>query len=116
MSIALKVLGVQEDNGWYAIAIDMNLRGFGKNSEEALDDLLETIEFQINYAIHHGTLDQIFIPADKYYLDLYEKIVIEEIKQRRMDSESKEHEKDYIVQDVFMPSINQNVSNESLHP
>ena len=84
MSIALKVLGVQEDNGWYAI--------------------------------HHGTLDQIFIPAGKYYLDLYEKIVIEEIKQRRMDSESKEHEKDYIVQDVFMPSINQNISNESLHP
>ena len=49
MSIALKVLGVQEDNGWYAIAIDMNLRGFGKNSE-----LLSKVVFELKIKRQSG--------------------------------------------------------------
>ena len=121
MEFAIKVLGVQEDGGWYAIAIDMNLSGYGENFDEALDDLKNAIEFQIKYAVNHGTLENIFVPAEKKYCDLYNKTVLQEIKHHYFTSKStgnvksKNFGKGCLIQDVFMSSINPNFSQQLIH-
>ena len=113
---AIKVLGIKEDDGWYAIALSMNLRGYGNNFDGALKDLLQAIDAQLSYAYQHDTLEGIFVPAEKYYLDLYDKIIIEEIRQSQESDKLKSppNEKNYIAKDIFMPTFHKNNSYETV--
>ena len=116
MELSFKVLGVPEDGGWYAISVDMNLSGYGKNFEGALDDLKNAIKFQIEYAIDNGTLENIFVPAEKKYCDMYYKTAIQEITHHYFTHEStgktksEDFGEDCLIRDVFMSSISPNYS------
>ena len=72
--ISTRVLGLEEDDSWCAIALDMSLRGYGSTFEGALEALDEAIDAQVSFAIQHGTLDSIFIPADAHYVEIYSDI------------------------------------------
>ena len=71
IEFSTRVLGLEEDGTWCAIALDLSLRGYGKTFEEAAEALDEAIEAQVSFAIQHGTLDSIFVPAEAHYVELY---------------------------------------------
>ncbi len=82
----------------------MNLMGFGNTFEEALNKLFEAITFQIEYAIKHDILENIFVPAEEHYWNLYKSIIIEHIKEieKSKSEESEKKEINHIVKDVYI--------------
>jgi len=68
----VRVVGLMEDDLWYARALELNLLGYGESFAEALDDLKGAIDAQVCYAARHGSLSTICWSANRRYFDLYE--------------------------------------------
>jgi hypothetical protein len=60
--IAFSVLGYREDEEWVALALEMDLRGFGETFEEALDELRDLIATQISFALFKEQPEMIWTP------------------------------------------------------
>ena len=63
-NVAVSVLGYREDDEWCALALEMDLRGYGRTFREALDDLRDSMTMQIGFAHFKDELDMIFRPAE----------------------------------------------------
>ena len=99
---AIKILGIKEEDGsWTAIALCMNLMGQGITFDDALDTLIDAIDTQINFAKKNDLLDELFFPAEKCYWDLYNRLVIEGMKQEESTRNSGA-DIPHVVKDVFM--------------
>lgn len=72
LDYSIRVLGIHEDGEWCAVALEMSLRGYGSTFEEALNDLHEAVEAQVSFAIQKDTLDNIWMPAEPHYVELYQ--------------------------------------------
>lgn len=68
----IHVLGFQEDGLWCALALDLSLRGYGPTFEEAKEDLAQAVGAQLSFAIQHGTMEQIWQPAEDEYYRMYQ--------------------------------------------
>lgn len=62
--IFLSVLGYEEDGEWVALALEMDLRGYGPTFEEAFSDLRDLVMMQISFALFKGQPGLIEYPAD----------------------------------------------------
>lgn len=72
-TISLKCLGFVEDGEWVAIALEMDLRGYGDSFESALDDLRESVHMQLSFARFKGDPSLILKPAADQYFEMYER-------------------------------------------
>ena len=63
----ISVLGYQEDGEWVALALEMDLRGYGDTFETAMDDLKDHVLMQISFALQKGDPEMIFHPAEATY-------------------------------------------------
>lgn len=72
--ITVSVLGFHEDDEWCALALEMDLRGYGQTFEEALEDLNESMTMQISFAHFKGQTDMILHPADPVYFSLFAQV------------------------------------------
>lgn len=72
--VTLSVLGFPEDGEWCALALEMDLRGYGQTFDEALDDLHESLAMQISFAHFKGETDMIFHPAEPVYFSLFAQV------------------------------------------
>lgn len=68
----VRVVGLMEDDLWYARALELNLLGYGESFAEALGDLKGAIDAQVCYAARHGSLSTICWSANRRYFDLYD--------------------------------------------
>jgi hypothetical protein len=62
--VALNILGYFEDSEWVALALEMDLRGYGKTFNKALEDLKGLVAMQIGFALFKGQPEMIWRPAD----------------------------------------------------
>lgn len=63
-SISLNVLGYQEEQGgWVALALEMDLRGYGETFDEAFEDLAELINMQVSFSRFKGQPELIWKAA-----------------------------------------------------
>ncbi len=69
--ITINVLGYREDGDWCALALEMDLRGYGATFEEAQTDLLDLIAMQVSFALHKDDADMMFFAAEDEYWRLY---------------------------------------------
>ena len=102
VALTINVLGVREDGGWCATALEMSLRGYGGTFDEALAQLEEAIEAQVSFAVQHDNVDQIFIPAEPRYFRLYADLKREAMKRQLLDR-SAATVSDYRVGDIPLP-------------
>lgn len=65
--VRIRVLGFREDDMWCAIALEMDLRGYGETLQEAREELFEAIGCQISFAIQHDNLENIWARAPEKY-------------------------------------------------
>ena len=72
--IVLSVLGYHEDDKWVALALEMDLRGYGDTFTQAFDELCELVIMQISFALHKRQPEMIFKPAEKKYFQRFEKV------------------------------------------
>ena len=70
--ISISVLSYRESKDHVALALEMDLRGYGSSSEEALRDLKEQVAMQLSFSLHkHGTIDMAMRPAEAVYFEKF---------------------------------------------
>jgi len=68
----LNVLGYREGNAVVAIALEMDLRGYGATFDEAMDDLESQVKMQLGFALFkHDSLDMAYHPAEPVWFELF---------------------------------------------
>lgn len=72
--INISVLGFQEGEQCVAIALEMDLRGYGTTFEAALVELQELVEMQVSFAHFKRDPELIFHPAEPTYWRLYAQV------------------------------------------
>lgn len=63
----VRVLGYREDGEWVALALEMDLRGYGATFEAAYRELRELVETQIRFALSKGKPEMIWKDAEAEY-------------------------------------------------
>jgi hypothetical protein len=69
--IVLNVIGYQEDGEWVALALEMDLRGYGKTFEAATADLRDLVCMQIHFAHFKNQPAMIMKAADPIWFTRY---------------------------------------------
>ena len=69
--ISISVLGFKEGHEWCALALELDLRGYGNSPDEAFADLREQITMQVTFCQQKGILDSMFHPAEDHYWEMY---------------------------------------------
>ena len=72
--VNISVLGFQEGDQCVAIALEMDLRGYGTTFEAALAELQELVEMQVSFAHFKRDPELIFHPAEATYWRLYAQV------------------------------------------
>lgn len=72
-SIFVSILGYREGGEWVALALEMDLRGFGKSFEEAFDELIGLIEAQVSFAYFKKEPGLIWHAAEPEYFELFDR-------------------------------------------
>jgi hypothetical protein len=64
IAITFSVLGYEEDGEWVALALEMDLRGYGATFDNALADLADLVAMQVSFAFHKNQPEMIWKPAE----------------------------------------------------
>ena len=64
LEITLNVLGYKEHSEWVALALEMDLRGYGATLNDALGELRELVGMKVSFAMHKRQPELIMKPAD----------------------------------------------------
>lgn len=112
--ISLKGLVLFENGEWVVLALEMDLRGYGKTSDEAMDDLNDLIVMQLSFARQKNDPGLIFKSAEKKYFDTYEEIrqvALLELVGGRSENKLRKN----FIGDLAIPDVlnNNNKSNTS---
>ena len=67
------VIVFREDSTWTALALEMDVRGYGPTAKAALDDVVSMLRAQITFAVQNGHPESVWHPADKKYWRMWEK-------------------------------------------
>ena len=65
--VTVSVRGLQEGGEWCAPALEMDLRGYGRTFDEALEDLHDAMTMQISFAQFKEETDMKFHPAEPMF-------------------------------------------------
>lgn len=68
--INLHIILYSEDGGEIAHCLEFDLVAQGKSKSEALKNLLDAIELQVDFALDTNTLDKLYNPAPAEYWNL----------------------------------------------
>ena len=79
--LTLNVLGYVEDDEWVALALEMDLRGYGATFKEACEDLAEVVAMQIGFAVFKGQPEMILKPAEPVWFERFA-----EVRHDRLDA------------------------------
>lgn len=88
--VFFSILGYREEGEWVALALEMDLRGFGTTFEEALEDLMSSVNAQISFALYKKELNLIWHPAEKKYFDLFDRTRKRYFSRRFMGEEGED--------------------------
>lgn len=69
---ALDVLGYQEEGEWVALALEMDLRGYGDTLSKAVDELEDLVTMQVSFARLKSQPGLVWKPAEAIYWRLFE--------------------------------------------
>lgn len=75
--LCLSVLGYRDEdveNSWVALALEMDLRGYGNTFEEALKELDELVHLQVCFAGFKNQPELLWKPADLKWIRLFESV------------------------------------------
>ena len=97
--VNLNVLGYLEDGEYVALALEMDLRGYGETFDEAMGDLKDQVAMQLSYSLYKtNSLDMAFKPAESVWHSLYATARIEALRNLTHQSSV-----DYCAADIPLP-------------
>lgn len=71
-SFEARVLVFREDTKWTALALEMDVRGYGSDPEAAIRDLREMLVAQVSFAVQQGHPESVWQRADDKYWSMFE--------------------------------------------
>ncbi len=75
LSLRVLVYRDEDENGkWAALALEMDLRGYGDDPDAALNELREAVEAQVSFALFNNDPSMINFPAEKKYFEVFDKV------------------------------------------
>lgn len=74
VNVTISVLSLKEEGEWCAIALEMDLRGYGKTNDEAIRDLLDHVQMQVSFAVSQGKPELIDRPAEGKYWEMFSQL------------------------------------------
>ncbi|OGT32963.1 MAG: hypothetical protein A2W28_12065 [Gammaproteobacteria bacterium RBG_16_51_14] len=99
--IHISVLGFREEGQWVAIALEIDLRGYGKTFKKALAELEELMEMQISFARFKNDPDLIFHPAEPAFWGLFAQVSQDRL--RALSNAIDDTESEYQVGGLALP-------------
>ena len=73
-NVTLNILEYREDNEWVALALEMDLRGYGKIFNKAVNELQELVALQIGFAHYKGRPEMILKAADPIWFQRFAEV------------------------------------------
>jgi hypothetical protein len=73
-ALTLNVLGYRENDEWVALAMEMDLRGYGPTFEEAVRDLADLVRMQVSFAHFKGQPEMVWKPAEGVWWELFAEV------------------------------------------
>jgi hypothetical protein len=70
-TVVLNVLGYREDEEWVALALEMDVRGYGKTFGEALQELQVLVSAQLRFARFKAQADLVWRPAEPVWFERF---------------------------------------------
>jgi len=70
----VSVITFREDDSWTALALEMDLRGYGPTVAAANDDLREMLIAQINFAVQMGHPESVWNRAADEFWRMFEEV------------------------------------------
>lgn len=86
--IFLSILGYQESEEWVALALELDLRGYGATFEEAMRELQDLVMMQISFAFFKGQPEMIWHPADAVWFERFADVRRDRLRQLSVTEES----------------------------
>jgi hypothetical protein len=71
---SVSVLGYREDDEWCALALEMDIRGYGDTFDAALKELIDLVRAQVRFALFKGQPELMWKPAEPYWVELFGQI------------------------------------------
>jgi hypothetical protein len=68
----VSVIVFREDSTWTALALEMDIRGYGASRKAAVDDALVMISAQVSFAVQRGHVESVWKPAEEKYWRMWE--------------------------------------------
>lgn len=70
--LALRILGYREEGEWVALALEMDLRGYGETFEEAKAELEDLVRMQVSFALSKNAPEMVWRDAEPVWFGRYE--------------------------------------------
>lgn len=70
--VSLRIVGYREGGEWVALALEMDLRGYGESFDEARADLDELVKMQISFAVFKGSPEMVWKSAEPAWFARWE--------------------------------------------
>ena len=86
----LSILGYREEGEWVALALEMDLRGYGETWEEALEELKDVVLMQINFAHFKEHPEMIWKDAEERYWRMFREVQRARFFQAMVESSAEE--------------------------
>ena len=102
--ICLSVLLYRDDRegGWSALALEMDIRGHGKTSAKAFEDLVDLVRMQIGFAMFKGDPELVLKAADPVWFELFAEARQNQLREKVLDI-NREEEPDYRASGMPIP-------------
>jgi len=78
--LVINVLGYEEDGEWVALALEMDLRGYGTTPNKAMKELIELVQMQISFANFKKQPEMIWKDAEPHWFRVFEKAKVLALK------------------------------------
>src|SRR5207248_11191201 len=66
------VIVFREDSIWTALALEMDVRGYGPTPDEAIDDVVKMLQAQVSFAVQMGHPESVWHRAEDKYWQMWE--------------------------------------------
>ncbi len=74
LRINYNVLTYREKSQWVALALEMDLRGYGDTQGDAIKEMMDLVRMQVSFALSKNEPHMIWCPAEAHWFQLFAEV------------------------------------------
>jgi hypothetical protein len=81
-TFTVEALGFYEDDQHCAVAVNMDIWGYGETQDKAFDNMMDLVQAQIAFAVQTDSMDVLDFSAEEKYVEIYRKARFQQISSK----------------------------------